>query len=129
MTELDQLLLKAYNRGAILCGVSAGAICWFEKGVTDSWASNLTIMDCMGFVQGCCCPHYDGERDRKPSVENFLKDSIINSCYALEVGSAIHYKYGEIYTAVSFFKEAKAYKVTLNNNSINHEVIKGLSLV
>ena len=45
--KLDQLLLKAYNRGAILCGVSAGAICWFEKGVTDSWASNLTIMDCI----------------------------------------------------------------------------------
>ena len=96
--KLDQLLLKVYNRGAILCGVSAGAICWFDKGVTDSWASNLIVMDCMGFLEGCCCPHYDGERDRKPSVEKFLKDSIINSCYALEDGSAIHYKNGKIYT-------------------------------
>ena len=60
--KLDQLLVKAYNRGAILCGVSAGAICWFEKGVTDSWASNLSVMDCLGFIGGCCCPHYNGEK-------------------------------------------------------------------
>ncbi len=45
--KLDKLLLKAHNRGALLCGVSAGAICWFETGITDSWASNLNIMDCM----------------------------------------------------------------------------------
>jgi len=127
--KLDQLLLKAYNRGAILCGVSAGAICWFEKGVTDSWASNLNVMDCMGFLQGCCCPHYDGERDRKPSVENFLKSSVIDFCYALEDGSALHYKEGKVHTAVSFFKDAHVYEVTLNNNSVNHEVIKGISLI
>ena len=127
--KLDQLLLKAYNRGAILCGVSAGAICWFEKGVTDSWASNLNVMDCMGFLQGCCCPHYDGERDRKPSVEKFLQDSIIDSCYALEDGSALHYKNGKIYTAVSFFKKTNVYEVTLKNDIINHEIIKGISLV
>ena len=72
--KLDKLLLKAYNRGAILCGVSAGAICWFEKGVTDSWASNLNVMDCMGFVDGCCCPHFDGEEDRRPSEAKFIMD-------------------------------------------------------
>ena len=127
--KLDQLLLKAYNRGAILCGVSAGAICWFEKGVTDSWASNLNVMDCMGFLGGCCCPHYDGEKDRKPSVEKFLNESIIDSCVALEDGSALHYKNGKIYTAVSFFKDTNVYQVTLRNGSINHEIIKGISLV
>ncbi|WP_075533663.1 peptidase E, partial [Candidatus Pelagibacter communis] len=84
--KLDKLLLKAYQRGAILCGVSAGAICWFEKGITDSWASNLNVMDCMGFLKGSCCPHYDGEKERKPSVENFLLDNLIDSCYALDDG-------------------------------------------
>ena len=126
--KLDQLLLKAYKRGAILCGVSAGAICWFEKGITDSWASNLSVMDCLGILEGCCCPHYNGEVDRQPSVKKFLLDGKIDSCYALDDGSAIHYKEGIIDKAVSFYKDAHAYQVSLKNDKIHHETIKEISL-
>ena len=127
--KLEKLLLKAYNRGALLCGVSAGAICWFEKGITDSWASNLNIMDCMGFVKGCCCPHYDGEADRKPSVEKFITDAKIDSCYALDDGAALHYKNGDIYSAVSFYKGANVYEVSMKNKEISHKILKGINLI
>jgi aminopeptidase N len=127
--KLDKLLLKAYKRGVILCGVSAGAICWFEKGVTDSWASNLNIMDCMGFVKGCCCPHYDGESHRKPSLEKFLMDSKIDSCFALDDGSALHYKNGKIHSAISFYKNAHAYEVSLKDGNVHHHTMKGVSLI
>ena len=126
--KLDKLLLKAYNRGAILCGVSAGAICWFEKGVTDSWASNLNVMDCMGFVDGCCCPHYDGEKDRRPSVSKFITDSVFGSCYALDDGAALHYKNGKLYTAVTFFEGAGAYEVSLKNGEVHHENMKSINI-
>ena len=53
--KLDELLKKAYQNGKILCGVSAGAICWFDQGITASWASNLNTMDCLGFVEGMAC--------------------------------------------------------------------------
>ena len=56
---LDLILKEAYERGVIMCGVSAGAICWFEEGVTDSWSEELKVMDCLGFVKGVCCPHHD----------------------------------------------------------------------
>ena len=127
--KLDKLLFKAYNKGAILCGVSAGAICWFEKGVTDSWASNLNVMDCLGFVGGCCCPHYNGEIDRKPSVEKFLMDNKIDSCFALDDGAALHYKNGKIYATVSFSKNANAYEVNLKEGKVHHRTIKGISLI
>ena len=127
--KLDELLLKAYNRGAILCGVSAGAICWFEKGITDSWASNLNVMDCLGFIEGCCCPHYDGEKDRKPSLENMLKKSIVPYSYALDDGAALHYKNGQIHKSVIFYKGAGAYKVFLDNDTVKHELIKSESLI
>ena len=71
--KLDKLLKKAYQNGKILCGVSAGAICWFQQGITDSWASNLNTMDCLGFVEGMACPHYQEEKDRRPSVHEMLK--------------------------------------------------------
>jgi len=127
--KLDKLLRKAYNRGAILCGVSAGAICWFEKGITDSWESNLNIMDCMGFVAGCCCPHYDGEADRKSSVEKFVMDARIDSCYALDDGAALHYKNGNFFSSVSFYKGAHAYKVKVKNGTVYHQTLKGKNLV
>ena len=67
---LDELLRNAYESGTVMSGVSAGAICWFEKGITDSWAYDLEVMDCLGFVNGICCPHYDEEPARRPFVKN-----------------------------------------------------------
>ena len=127
--KLDDLLLKAYKRGAILCGVSAGAICWFQRGITDSWASNLNVIDCLGFLNGCCCPHYDGEKDRKPAVKQFLSTEKIDSCLALDDGSALHFKDGKIFSAVNFYKDANAYLVTTNNGEVNHQIINGVSLI
>jgi len=127
--KLDKLLIKAYNTGTVLCGVSAGAICWFEKGVTDSWASNLNIMDCIGLLEGCCCPHYDGEANRKPAVEKLLMNSKVDSCYALDDGSALHYKNGELHNAVSFYKNANAYYVTKDKNNIHHKTLHGINLI
>ena len=99
---LDKILKKAYQNGTIMCGVSAGAICWFEKGVTDSWADKLNIMNCLGFIKGSCCPHYDEEPERKPSLSKFIENKDIQNCYAIEGGCALHIKNEEVYSAISF---------------------------
>ncbi len=114
--KLDTLLHKAYLKGTILCGVSAGSICWYEKGVTDSWASNLSILDCLSFLKGNNCPHYDGEKDRRPSVHNFIKDGKIDSCYASDDGAALHFINGELYKSVSFYRDAESYLIKLDSN-------------
>ena len=126
--NLDKLLLKAYNRGAILCGVSAGAICWFKQGITDSWASNLNVMDCLDFIPECCCPHYDGEKDRRPSVHDMIKNKKINSCYAIEDGSALHYKNGKFFTSVSFYNNKKTFFVKDSDSGIIEEAVKSIQL-
>jgi len=62
----DEVLREAYEAGILLCGVSAGAICWFEQGVTDSvWP--LGVLPCLGLLPGSCCPHYDSEAERRPT--------------------------------------------------------------
>ena len=126
--KLDKLLLKAYNKGTILCGVSAGAICWFSKGITDSWASNLNVLDCLNFIPGCCCPHYDGEKDRQPSVHSFIDKNLIDSCYAVEDGAALHFKNEQLINNVSFYKNKNSYIVTKNNNQIIEAKIKTIAL-
>ena len=116
--KLDKLLLKAYNHGKILCGVSAGAICWFEQGITDSWASNLNAIDCLGFVDGMACPHYQEEKDRRPSVHKLLKNKNAISGYAIDGGAAVHFKKGEYYKSLQFYSNSNVYKVSLVDGNV-----------
>ena len=81
-------------------------------------------MDCMNLLEGCCCPHYDGEKNRRPSVIKFLNQKKISSCLAIEDGAAVHYKNNKIHTAVSFYEGKNAYNVTNRDNKIIEDVIK-----
>ena len=66
-TGVFNLVLDAYNRGVIVCGLSAGAICWFEKMYTDSDAfsdgGKYHVCDGIGKINGMCCPHYEERKD------------------------------------------------------------------
>ena len=118
---LDLILKDAYERGVIMCGVSAGAICWFEEGVTDSWSEDLKVMDCLGFVKGACCPHYDEEPLRRPSLSKFLTEGVMQSCYAVDGGCALHIENEQEYKAVVFAKDKNAYCVDLENDQVKEE--------
>jgi dipeptidase E len=115
---LDVILRAAYDRGVIMCGVSAGAICWFKKGITDSWADKLHVMDCLGFVDGNCCPHYDEEKERRPTLHKFIKGGELSSCYAIDGGCALHLLNGQAQLAVVFDKNKNSYNVVKQNNEV-----------
>ncbi len=72
---LDQILKKAYEKGTVMSGVSAGAICWFERGITDSWAKDLKIMDCLDSIDGGCALHLIDEKPYKAVVFNKRKNA------------------------------------------------------
>ena len=101
-----------------MSGVSAGAICWFEKGITDSWSDDLRLIECLGFIEGNCCPHYDEEIDRRPAVNKFLSEQLISSCIAIEGDCAVHIKEGKVFSSVAFGKGKKSYTVSLKNNKV-----------
>tara|TARA_X000001036_G_C20542180_1_gene750811 strand:+ start:110 stop:802 length:693 start_codon:yes stop_codon:yes gene_type:complete len=116
--KLDKLLLKAYKKGKILCGVSAGAICWFEQGITDSWASNLNTLDCLGFIKGMACPHYQEESDRRPDLHKFLLDEKAISGHAIDGGAAAHFINGNFYKGVQFYPDSYVYEVTKKGKKV-----------
>ena len=82
--SLDKILKSAYERGVVMSGVSAGAICWFDQGLTDSWADELKIMPCMNFISGNCAPHYDEEPERRPATKKLLENNSIDSMFGIE---------------------------------------------
>ncbi len=117
--NLDKILYKAWQAGIILSGVSAGCICWFEQGVTDSVPDNLTAMDCLGFLEGSCCPHYDGEVNRRPSTHAMLLKNELLPGYGLDNGVALHFIDTELVTAVSSRSNANAYSFATDGTEVN----------
>ena len=84
-------LRSAYEKGTVIGGVSAGAICWFEQGNTDSLGPGLKVLDCLGWLKGSCTPHYDEEEMRKPTLAAQLSDGSILSGIAIDGGCAVHF--------------------------------------
>ena len=111
--KLTPIFRAAYERGAIMTGVSAGAICWFEQGSTDSLGPELGVLDCLGWLPGSMTPHYDGELDRRPSLHAFLRDGRIKDGYAADDGAALHFVNEHVERAVSSRQNALAYRVAL----------------
>jgi peptidase E len=113
---VDEVLREAWQSGVILAGISAGAICWFEQGVTDSVKGPLISLDCLGFLAGSCCPHYDGESDRRPAYHALLSKRRILPGLALDDGVAAHFDGQTLKTAVSSRDNAKAYQLLSKTN-------------
>ncbi len=121
---LDLILKNAYDRGVIMSGVSAGAICWFNQGITDSWERSLNIMDCLNIVNGTCCPHYDEEKERIPYVKKILKEKLIDNCIAIEGECALHIKNGTLLKSINFGKDKNAYILSRKKNKFKKIVLK-----
>ncbi|MDQ0170507.1 peptidase E [Paenibacillus tundrae] len=121
---LDQYLRRAWENGIILAGLSAGSICWFEEGVTDSIPGELTRLECLGLLKGSNCPHYDGEVNRRESYHQLLRDNRINNGIAMDDGVAVHYKEDQIFKVISSRPNAKAYQVTIENYQVKEVEIR-----
>lgn len=117
--DVDKILRKAYNRGTVLAGGSAGGICWFEQGVTDSVPGKLLPMDCLGWLDGSCCPHYDSEVKRRPIYRKLIGRGEIKAGIALEDMAAAHYINGKLSKVVSFTPTAKAYALKRVNGKFS----------
>jgi len=105
------LLRQAYDAGTVLAGVSAGAICWFDQGVTDSWADSLRVIDCLGYIEGSCCPHYSGEPERRPAYLAQVRRGEAKAGVAICDGAAVHYCDGELVEALAWVDGASVLRV------------------
>lgn len=106
-----EILREAWEAGIVLTGVSAGAICWFEQGLTDSFSDGLQPLECLGFLPGSCCPHYDGEVQRRPSYHKLLTTGEISAGVAIEDWTGVHFKGTEIHRVITSKRGARAYSM------------------
>lgn len=106
--KLDAAVRRAYDRGVILSGSSAGGLCWFESGLTDSFPGRFDRMSCLGWLRGSFTPHFDSEPSRQPVYRRLIKTGKLPAGYAVDDAVALEFVNGRFARALSSRRSASA---------------------
>jgi peptidase E len=110
---VDRALRELWERGGVLGGWSAGANCWFEDSVTDSFGPALRALgDGLGLLRGSFCPHYDGEPERRPTYTRLVREGVLEPGYAADDHVGFHFEGTELRELVSRREGSRGYRVT-----------------
>ena len=108
---VEEALRHAYASGTVLSGWSAGCLCWFEGGITDSFTPELgALRDGLGILAGSACPHYDSQEARRPVYAREIAAGLAPGI-ALEDGVAARYDDERLVEIVSARAEGRAFHV------------------
>jgi dipeptidase E len=109
---IDVILREAWNRGIVLGGASAGSLCWFEEGTTDSRPKELSTVQCLGFLKGSHSPHYDKEAPRRPLYLKLVGSGEMKPGYACHNDAGIYFEDNEVKRVVHTRADAKVFYVS-----------------
>jgi dipeptidase E len=121
---IDVILRQAWDCGIVLGGASAGSLCWFEHGTTDSRPKELSKVDCLGFIKGSHSPHYDAEPGRRPLYQQMIASGEMKPGYACDNDAGIYFEDDTLKRAVSTRPAAKVYYVSVEGGKIAEKVIE-----
>lgn len=130
---VDRTLRRAWERGTILAGISAGAICWFEASLTDSFGVELApLADGLGLLAGSACPHFDGEPQRHGRFAQEIAAGRLPDGYGIDDGVALHFVGSELRSVVAEEAGKGAYRLELREGQVTEtrlpaELLPGVS--
>jgi len=108
--KLDEILLEAWRKGTVLAGISAGAMCWFEGGVTCSSGAPEPL-EGLGLLEGSFTVHADGEPERLPVWLSSLRSGELPGGWAADDGVGLLFNAGTLERVVSSRPGAGAQRV------------------
>jgi len=123
---IDVVLKKALEKGIVLAGGSAGSLCWFDNGTTDSRPIELSVVEGLGFLPYSHSPHYASEEYRRPLYHKNIKEGIFEAGYAMENYSGIIFKNGKPFKVVSLDEEHNSYYVYLKDGEVIEEKLEAV---
>jgi len=127
---LDAILRTAWASGVLMAGVSAGPICWFQAGVTDSFGPELAAFDGgLGLLPGSFCPHYDSEPARRPTFRSLIAEGRLPDGWAADDEAAVHIIGTELAEVVSSRPEARAYRLERTSDGVTETELATSHLV
>ena len=121
---IDTVLRKAYEKGVVLAGASAGSLCWFKNGLSDSRPQALSIVECLGFINASHCPHYTSEKSRRPLYLQHIEKGEIPSGYACDDEAGMLFVNGKFTKAVTLNKNDNVYYVSVKDGKIEEQKLQ-----
>jgi peptidase E len=122
---VDKALRAAWKAGVILAGPSAGAVCWFEGGTSDSFGPDLSALrDGLKLLPGSFCPHYDSEPPRRPRYQAFVAAGELPDGYAADDGVGLTFEGLDLAEVVAVRREARAYRIERRQAGVNESPIE-----
>ncbi len=121
---IDIVLKKALEKGIVLAGGSAGSLCWFDNGTTDSRPKELTVVEGLGFLPFSHSPHYHKEEFRRPLYLKNIENGIFKAGYAMDDYAGIIFKNGKPFKVVSTNEESNCYFVSVKDGKVVEEKLK-----
>lgn len=122
--EVDKIISAAYQKGIVLCGVSAGSICWFEEGLSDSIPQKLTKVAGLGLIPGSNCPHFDGEPERRAIYTSLINQGIMQSGIGTDDHCALHYINEKLHKVVAETENAHAYAFSKEDSNLQTNILE-----
>jgi peptidase E len=121
---IDVVLRQAWDRGIVLGGASAGSLCWFEEGTTDSRPKELSTVQCLGFLKGSHSPHYDREPARRPLYQKLIGSGQMKPGYACDNDAGIYFEDNTVKRVVATRAGAKVYYVSMVSGNVVERVME-----
>lgn len=121
---IDIVLKKAWEKGIVLSGPSAGAICWFEEGLSDSRPKEYTAVKGLGFLKGSNCPHYHTETGRRPLYLKMIEEGRLLPGYACDETAGLYFEGTRLKKVISQNIADKAYKIDVINDKVEEIVLQ-----
>ncbi len=118
---VDTALREAWETGVVLAGSSAGGLCWYEDGLTDSFGPGYEPLSCLGWRSGSFCPHWDGEPERQNRYLSLVRDGILHPGWAVDEMVGLHYADDALARIVSGREGAGAYRVSRQEEGVQVE--------
>jgi peptidase E len=120
---IDTVLKKAYDKGIIMSGGSAGSLCWFLGGSTDSRPKELSVVECLGFLNFSHSPHYHAEPARRPLYHSLIMQGKLKPGYACDDRAGLLFVNGKLKKSVSLSADNNNYFVSVVDGKIKEELI------
>lgn len=129
--SLDKILIKAWRKGIVMGGASAGAICWFEQGCTDSITEGFDpLLNGLGILKGSFGPHYGHQRGRwRKEYMEMVRTGKLTAGYGVTDRAALHYVDGKLAHIVAESEDAAVYRIKKEKNGEVSESPQKLELI
>ena len=116
---LDTALRETWERGVLLAGMSAGAMCWFEAGLTDSfWGAAYRPLDCLGLLPGGCAVHYSSDPKRRETLLAAQQARTIPPSIAIDDFAAAMYLGTSLDSVLSWRTGSTAYQAYREGDTV-----------